>query len=125
MGVMPYSSSAVKNVRNLFGKRFVYHRGNSRELLTPKIMNGSVCDLLSVDGDHSDPLSDIRLGKKVSHPGTLVLVDDFGDSNRNIIKDWNKAVYTHKYIKQIELYKNFKYIKQGDYFKGWALGEYI
>jgi hypothetical protein len=127
MGVMPYSEKCVDLVRSLFGERFVYHKGNSRELLTPSNMNGAVCDLLSVDGDHSDPYSDIRLGKKVSRPGTLVLVDDFGDSNRNIIKDWNHAVYSrgeHHLLNALELHKNFRWIEVGQYFKGWALGEY-
>jgi hypothetical protein len=127
MGVMAYSEKCVLLVSTLFGDRFVYHKGNSRELLTPASMKGSVCDLLSVDGDHSDPYSDIRLGKQVSRQGALVLVDDFGDSNRNIIKDWNKAVYAkgeHKLLNALELHKNFRWIQMGQYFKGWALGEY-
>ena len=128
LGNNPWSDMCVGFVKYIYGDRFHYHKGNSRDMLfanKPPFSEGVRCDLLSVDGDHSDPYSDLWLGSDVSRKGALVLVDDFGDQNRNIIKDWGRVVNGKGIVAELETHKNFKWIEKGEYHKGWALGEFI
>lgn len=124
--INPWSYMAYNLTKDLFGDRFELIVGSSDETLDPKYMNGRVCDIVSVDGDHNNALRDFRKARSVSRPGTLVVADDYGSANRQIVKDVNGAIHGDKILKEVELMKDFRWIPHpGDYFKGWALLEYI
>lgn len=124
--VNPWSWMTYNLTKDLFGDRFKMIIGSSAETLDPKYMDGRVCDIVSVDGDHHNALRDFRMARSVSRPGTLVVADDYGSANRQIVKDVNTAVHGDKILKEVELLKDFRWIPfPGEYFKGWALLEYV
>jgi hypothetical protein len=123
---MKWSAAAVNYVKYLFGDRFEYHKGYSKDTLNPGVLNGQVCDLLSVDADHSNAYGDFLLGRKVIRPNGYVLADDYSSDCPPVIRDWNRAT-KEGMIKTLSCHKDaFRIIDDnGGYFKGWCLGQYI
>lgn len=71
-----FPSSAVEFLQQRFGReRVMLHPGNSRDTL-PTF--GALCDIVSVDGDHSKggSFNDIQLLHKNAHSDTVLLADD-------------------------------------------------
>jgi len=79
-GVQPYSQRVFKVLRLYFGDRFQLHLGNSHRLLPLFAANAShrrMCDIILVDGDHSDgAYDDIRDFRPLAACDARLLLDD-------------------------------------------------
>jgi hypothetical protein len=80
-GGQPYSDMVFQTLSLYFGERFILHRGNSHVLLPPFAANRSnigKCDILLVDGDHSEhgAYKDIVDMRPLAACGAVVLLDD-------------------------------------------------
>jgi hypothetical protein len=126
LGDMPWSEAAVNYVKYLFGDRFEYHKGYTKNTLLPEVLNGQVCDFLSVDADHSNAYGDFVLGQKVTRPNAYVLADDYSSDCPPVIRDWARA-QKEGMISTLSCHKDaFKIIDdEGGYYKGWCLGQYV
>ena len=77
-----YSAPAAQLLRATFSHRFHLHEGYSYETLPPfvdaALRNGTQCDLLLVDGGHSQAAArlDLQMFRRVAAPHAKVVVDD-------------------------------------------------
>jgi len=70
---------AMEIVRDYFGERFHFYRGDSTKLVPAFARNSShSCDVLLVDGDHrfKGAFADIKSMRKLAKPGAVLLIDD-------------------------------------------------
>jgi hypothetical protein len=76
-----YSKTAVSYVNTLYPGMFTLHAGNSRISVpewTANVRNGLLCDIFSIDGDHSyeGALTDIKNAAKATKKGGYFILDD-------------------------------------------------
>ncbi len=120
LGDMPWSEAAVKYVKYLYGDRFEYHKGFTKDTLKPETLKGQVCDFLSVDADHLNAYADFILGRKVTRPQAYVLADDYSRDCPQVPRDWARA-QAEGLIRTLSCHKDAFFIKddEGGYHKGW------
>jgi hypothetical protein len=76
-----YSKTAVNYINTLYPGMFTLHAGNSRISVpewTANVRNGLLCDIFSIDGDHSyeGALIDIKNAAKATKKGGYFILDD-------------------------------------------------
>lgn len=82
----PYSEAVFKFLGSYFRERFVPYRGNSHMLLPKATHLRRSCDVILVDGDHSEQgtYQDIIDMQKLASCGATLLLDDMGGSRARL-----------------------------------------
>jgi len=129
-----YSPGALAYIKNIFGNRFNDIKGNSHKTIkefTLKIKQQNpnfVCDLISVDGDHSEKgaLEDMIDMKSLSNEDTILLIDDICEKCKNPKANWlTGPTAAWKKLLQEGRVRQIDWIDRNIYHRGWVMGKYV
>jgi hypothetical protein len=100
LGALQYSNVSSKFVQESHPDRFSIVWGNSFETVPRYFQDrGKVCDVFSIDGDHSEQgsLTDLSNALVATKKGGIILADDVSDSF-GVPKSWLKVIAESKII---------------------------
>ncbi len=109
--------------KRAFPTRFQVQVGKSQHTVpryTTKNPGWHGCDLVSIDGDHSDPgtVTDLKNMIKLSKVGTLILFDDYDWHGVTIAREWGKS---NGFLVNESCHDNNHFV--GEYKKAWCVYE--
>jgi len=100
LGTLQYSNVSSKFVQDVYPNRLSIVWGSSFDTV-PKYFqdNSKVCDVFSVDGDHSEPgsFTDLSNALVATKKGGIILADDVSESF-GVPKSWSKLIIEGKIL---------------------------